>query len=148
MTPKHSDPLHNLQREVERLFHDLVYQRHPASHFGEPHWSPPCDLLVSDREARVIVELPGVPREAVKVTLHGRVLEVTGRRAAPVEPQGAHYHRAEIFFGEFRRTIELPWEADAGRVEALYRDGMLVIHLVPVPAPEHTDVSVEGSSSG
>lgn len=142
-----SDPLENIQREVERLFHDLVYRRHPSAHFAEQPWVPPADLVVTDRSARVIVELAGVPRENVRVRLRGNLLEVSGRRVAPQETPGAHYHRAEIYFGEFSRVVELPWEADEASVSAAYRDGMLEIHLKAVPAPTATDVPVRESAS-
>ena len=138
------DSLERLQREVERLFHDLVYHRHPTSHFAEPCWAPPADLVVTRQAARVILELAGVPRESVQVRLRGRVLEISGRRTPPEQVGGAHYHRAEIYFGEFRRVIELPWDADADRVEALYRDGMLEIRLKPVAAALETEVPVAG----
>lgn len=138
------DPIEGLQREVERLFHSLVYRRHPASHFTEPTWTPPADLVVSRNSARVLLELAGVPREHVRVRIRGRVLEVTGRRDPPERAPGAHYHRAEISFGEFRRVIELPWEADPARVQAYYRDGMLEIGLRPVPAGAPREIEVEG----
>jgi HSP20 family protein len=137
-----SDPLESLQREVERLFHDLVYHRHPSAHFAEQPWVPPADLVVSEESARVIVELAGVPRENVHVRLRGRMLEVSGRRVPPQESAGANYHRAEIYFGEFSRVVELPWEADERSVTATYRDGMLEIRLVASPAPRLTDVPV------
>ena len=143
MTKEPPGPLESLQREVERLFHDLVYRRHPASHFSEPRWSPAADLVVSKRSARVILELAGVPRESVKVRLRGNLLEVSGRRSPPQEPAGTHYHRAEIFFGDFRRLVELPWEADASRVDALYRDGMLEVRLKRAPAPQRKEIEVE-----
>ena len=137
------DPLRSLQHEVERLFHDLVYRRHPASHFAEPSWSPAADLIVSERTARAIFELSGVPRESIKVRLRGNVLEVSGRRTPPQEPAGTHYHRAEIYFGDFRRVVELPWEADAGKVEALYRDGLLEVRLKRAPAPARREIEIE-----
>jgi HSP20 family protein len=141
-----SEPLENLQREVERLFHDLVYRRHPSAHFAEQPWQPPADLVVSESSARVILELAGVPRGNVRVRMRGRVIEVSGRRMPPQEPAGAHYHRAEIYFGEFTRVIELPWEADEASVTATYRDGMLEIHLQPSPAPRPTDVPIREST--
>jgi HSP20 family protein len=137
------DPIEGLQREVERLFHSLVYRRHPSSHFAEPSWTPPADLVVSRNSARVLLELAGVPREQVRVRIQGRVLEVTGRRTPPERAAGAHYHRAEIYFGEFRRVIELPWEADPTRVQAYYRDGMLEIGLRPAPAAVPREIEVE-----
>lgn len=142
-----NDPLENLQREVERLFHDLVYHRHPAAHFAEQPWLPPTDLVVSEKSARVIVELAGVPRENVHVRLRGRALEITGRRVPPQEPAGTSYHRAEIYFGEFTRVVELPWEADADSVTATYRDGMLEIRMMASVAPRPTDVPVREESS-
>ncbi|TMQ47386.1 MAG: Hsp20/alpha crystallin family protein [Candidatus Eisenbacteria bacterium] len=137
------DPLHHLQREVERMFLDLVYQRHPSCHFTEPTWSPAADVMVSEDSARVIMELAGVPRENVRVRLQGRILEVSGRRHSPKDPALSHYHRAEILFGDFRRVIELPWEADEKRVDARYQDGMLEIHLFPSPTHRTTRVTIE-----
>jgi HSP20 family protein len=137
-----SDPIENIQRQFERLFHDLVYHRHPAAHFGEQSWVPQADLVVTERSARVIIELAGVPRESVRVRLRGRALEVSGRRVAPQEPAGAHYHRAEIYFGDFSRVVELPWEADERSVAATYRDGMLEIRLQALPVAGPTDVPV------
>jgi HSP20 family protein len=136
------DPRWVLQRNVERLVRSLVYQRHPATHFSEPAWSPPVDLVVGEHSARVIVELAGVPRETVHVRIQGRGLEISGRREPPRE-MDAHYHLAEILFGDFHRVVELPWEADADKVEALYRDGMLEIRLVPAPAPKTQSIRVE-----
>lgn len=133
-----------LQREVERLFHDLVYHRHPASHFAETPWSPPADVVMTAQEARVIFELAGVPRDTVQVRLQGRALSVSGRRQPPQEPQGFHYHRAEIYFGEFRRVVELPWDADPDRVEAVYRDGLLEVRLIAAPArPTLQEIPIE-----
>jgi HSP20 family protein len=136
------DPFERIQREAERMFRDLVYRSHPAAHFAEQPWAPPTDLMVSGNTVRVIFELAGVPRESVHVRMRGNMLEIIGRRS-PVPPlPGAHYHRAEIYFGEFRRLIELPWEADADSVKATYRDGMLEVRLVAAPAPRRTQIPV------
>jgi HSP20 family protein len=137
------DPYEGLQREVERLFHDLVYHRHPASHFAETPWSPPADVVMTAREARVIFELAGVPRDGVQVRLRGHTLEVSGRRQPPAEPEGFHWHRAEIYFGEFRRLVELPWEADPNTVQAVFRDGLLEVRLSAQPARERQEIPIQ-----
>ena len=139
-----TDPFELAQREVERMFRDLVYHRLPASHFTEQPWSPPADVVVSDASARVILELAGVPRENVRVRLRGRSLEIVGRRNPPGKPTEVHWHRAEIYFGDFRRVIELPWEADERRVQALYRDGMLEIRVHAAMPVRRTAVTVRG----
>jgi HSP20 family protein len=132
------DPRLVLQRDVERLLRNLVYQGHPATHFSEPAWAPPVDLVVSERSARVIVELAGVPREDVHVHLQGRLLEIRGVRRPPREVGELHYHRAEILFGEFHRVVELPWDAEPERVDATYRDGLLDIQIVRVGCADLT----------
>ena len=134
-----------IQRQVERLFHDVVYQRHPACHFAESTWAPAADVVVSDHSARVILELAGVPRDKVRVRVRGQVLEISGRRDPPRDPATSHYHRAEIYFGEFRRLIELPWNANDAKIEAHYRDGMLEIQVVR--ARVVTPVAVEPQHS-
>jgi HSP20 family protein len=134
------------QRQIERLFHDLVYRRHPAAHFTDTPWAPATDLVVSRGNARVLLELAGVLRENVTVRLTGRSIEITGHRPRPAEPGDARYHRAEIFFGEFRRVIELPWEADAEQVQARFRDGLLEIVLQRT-SNLRTEIVVEESGS-
>jgi len=139
------DPNETLQRELERLFHDLVYQRHPASHFSETAWEPSADVMVSPDEARVVLELAGVPREDLRVRLIGRKLEITGHRARVEGSSDARYHRAEIFFGEFRRVIELPWEVDSD-VRARFRDGLLEIQLRRAPVQSVSPLTPDKSS--
>ena len=139
------NPEETLQRELERLFHDLVYQRHPASHFADTAWEPPVDVMVSKDGARVVLELAGVRRENVRVRLCGRVLEIAGHRERLPENTEAHYHRAEIYFGDFRRVIELPWEVDAD-VQARFRDGLLEIHLNRARSHARTEIQVEARS--
>jgi HSP20 family protein len=141
MTQHSDDPFQIAQREIERFWRDLVYQRLPASHFTNEPWAPPVDVVVSEDSARVILELAGVPRESVRVRLQGKILEISGRRSKPQELTGARYHRAEIYFGDFRRVVELPWEADEHSVQALYRDGMLEIRLkAPKQAPTRVEI--------
>jgi HSP20 family protein len=129
MSQHSDDPFQIAQREIERLWRDLVYQRWPHTHFTNEPWAPPADVVVSADTARVIIELAGVPRENVRVRLRGNLLEIVGRRNPPHEMSGARYHRAEIYFGDFRRVVELPWEADDRGIRAEFRDGMLEIRI-------------------
>jgi HSP20 family protein len=147
MAPRRNDPFEIAQREIERLWRDLVYHRHPGAHFAEQPWTPPADVVVSENAARVILELAGVPRERVRVRLTGCILEVSGRRVPPHEPAGEHYHRAEIYFGDFHRVIELPWEAEEKSIEAEYRDGLLEIRIRAAAPATPTDVPIEERSS-
>jgi HSP20 family protein len=142
MSPGQNDPFELVQREVERLWRDLVYHRHPGAHFAQQPWAPPADVVVSEDSARVILELAGIPRNAVRLRLEGRTLIVSGRRVPPQELHGAHYHRAEIYFGTFERALELPWEADPNGIQAHYRDGMLEIRIRSATGGRVKDVPI------
>jgi len=147
MVPPQDDPFALVQREVERLWRDLVYHRHPGAHFAEQPWAPPADVVVAENSVRVILELAGIPRDAVRVRLEGRRLIVSGRRVPPQELHGAHYHRAEIYFGAFERCLELPWEADPKGIEAVFRDGMLEIRIRAMAPKTAKNVPIhEGAS--
>ena len=39
--------------------------------------------------------------------------------------------------------VELPWDADAGRIDAVYRDGLLEVRLKRAPAPARHEIEIE-----
>ena len=70
------DQPESVQRQIERLFRDIVYRRHPSAHFADQPWAPPADLVVSERSARVILELAGVPLGSFKTALKANPFDV------------------------------------------------------------------------
>lgn len=93
-----------------------------------PTWQPPVDLLETPHELQIMVALPGVEPEHVKVVIDDGVLIVVGDRQLPARSRGAAIHRIEIPYGLFERRITLP----AGRYELDRRElrhGCLLITL-------------------
>lgn len=88
--------------EMHRQFFRLT----PGSQ--EPSWSPPVDVLETDREILVLVALPGVDPEEVEATIENGALVVAGRRTLPAELRNAVIHRLELPQGRFERRIALP----------------------------------------
>jgi HSP20 family protein len=76
----------------------------------------------------VEAELPGVPLEALEITVQGDELVLAGERRAPDEG-GVTEHRRERAAGRFSRLVRLPVEVDAQAVQARLRDGVLTITL-------------------
>src|SRR5258705_1758644 len=73
-----------------------------------PAWEAPCDIFESDEALTILIALPGVEPDQIKVTLSAGVLIVSGERALPLEVKDARIHRLEIPQGHFQRRIELP----------------------------------------
>ena len=88
---------------AERLHRQFFYRSRTT-----PAWEAPCDIFESEEVLTILIALPGVELEQIKVTLSAGVLIVSGERPLPREVQDARIHRLEIPHGHFQRRIELP----------------------------------------
>jgi HSP20 family protein len=73
-----------------------------------PAWEAPCDIFESNDALTIMIALPGVEPDRIKVTLSAGVLIVSGEHPLPTEARDAKIHRLEIPHGPFQRRIELP----------------------------------------
>jgi HSP20 family molecular chaperone IbpA len=78
-------------------------------------WEPPVDIFESDEGMRIIVALPGVEPQDIKVYFDSGELVITGLRELPAVTRAAAIHRLEIPYGRFERRIPLPGAIDIER---------------------------------
>jgi HSP20 family protein len=71
-------------------------------------WQPPIDITETDSEILITVALPGVDRDAMKVTVDAAGVSVVGFRRPSAIPRGSRVHRLEIPYGKFERRIRVP----------------------------------------
>ena len=91
-------------------------------------WTPALDLYQNADNVVAIVELPGMRKEDIEISLQDGMLTIAGERGADSgEENGAT--RTERFTGKFRRSITLPSRVDANKVNATYKDGILTVTL-------------------
>jgi HSP20 family molecular chaperone IbpA len=91
-------------------------------------WEPPADVFESEADLSIVVALPGVAPDNVKIVVEGGTLTVTGERPLPDESRDGVIHRLEIPHGRFERRFVLP----GGRFELRQRDlrhGCLTLKL-------------------
>jgi HSP20 family protein len=96
-------------------------------------WMPPFDLIETESEYIVRLDVPGAHRENLDITLAGTLLTVSGRREFPTAEAGERSLLAEREWGEFHRMIRLPAAVVEGKIVATCQDGVLVVHLPKVP---------------
>ena len=94
-----------------------------------PDWYPPVDVLETDYEFCLKVDVPGVSKDKVRVTIDDAVLVIQGERQREVSNTGHKIHRLERPYGRFIRSFTLPESMEAGSVRADFRDGVLSVHL-------------------
>ena len=77
----------------------------------------------------VKVDLPGLSKDDVSLTIQDNFLTIKGERKHEVEKKDTNFFHRERVHGTFARTIELPTRVDAGKVAATFRDGVLHVTL-------------------
>ncbi len=118
-------PYSHLREQLNRLF-DVSTSRAPES-FGD--WSPALDAFEDKDKYVVSLELPGMKREDISVTVHDGVLTVSGERKSEQDAKTGAVHRSERYYGKFTRSVSLPPTAKTDKVAASYKDGVLQIEL-------------------
>jgi HSP20 family protein len=93
-------------------------------------FQPQCDCYRTDDPPAVhlLLELPGVDPDDLRIVASGTALVVSGVRERP-HPAGARYHQIEIEYGPFERRIELVEEVDADAVTVTYEAGILQLEV-------------------
>jgi HSP20 family molecular chaperone IbpA len=96
---------------------------------GRPVFSPRTEIFETrDDDVVVVAEMPGVDESAVEVTLEDDVLTISGR-TRDVAPEGYRRVYGEFERGDYRRSFALSEEADAEKIEASMKDGILRVRV-------------------
>ena len=114
----------------------FLFLRHPHASrerdlASEANWSPNTDIYVTDDGLVVKVELAGMRREDLELTVEGRLLKISGQRPDGCRTAKCTFLAMDINYGAFERVIELPRGYDLRRAQAAYQNGFLRID-VPV----------------
>ena len=122
--------LFTLQDRMNRLFEAAVDRRGreggDEAEIERADWIPSADIYEDEREYTLALDLPGIKRDSLDVSLDDGRLTVRGERG-PAE--GVGVRRAERPQGRFVRTFSLPDAVDRAGIAADYKDGVLLLHL-------------------
>ena len=121
----------NLRDELDSLF-NLPFLTNLNRQDLFSGWSPALDLYQNNDNLVAVIELPGMRKEDIEISLHDGTLTIAGERKSS-SSNGERAERTERYVGSFRRSISLPARVDANKVSATYRDGILTVTL---PKPE------------
>ena len=138
-------PLMSLQSDVSRLF-DSIFEDGYSAGGARPYaavW-PAINTWEDGDAAYVEAELPGLTMEDVEVSVLGREVTIGGERRIG-DADGAAWLRRERSSGRFTRTLTLPWDVDADKVEAKLADGVLTIRLPKSEAARPRKIRVQSA---
>jgi HSP20 family protein len=120
--------LDRIRREIDEMF-DPASRRFFTSGLFDRDFSPALDVVENNDGFLVSVDLPGVDRKNLEISVADNVLTVKGEKKDTHEKSNGKYFRKESWEGSFQRTLSLPHGVDADKIEAKMRDGVLRISL-------------------
>lgn len=129
------EPMLAFQNEMNRLIDHFFSDPFDVAPLAQPlaDFSPRVDVSETDKEIRVVAELPGMDEKDIQVSLDHDSLILSGEKKHDVEEKGKNFHRIERSFGSFQRVIPLNSEVEGDKVEAEFKKGVLTVTL-PKPA--------------
>lgn len=119
----------SMQREINRMFDNFFRGENDEASLFAPTWKPAVDITEHDDEYVAKVELPGVNKDDVKITMQDNVLSIRGEKTQEKKGKEENYHRVERYYGSFQRSFTLPTSVKSDRIEAEYKDGILTIRM-------------------
>jgi HSP20 family protein len=127
--------LMRFRNEFDRLFDDFFRDPFGLIPFRrvEVDFLPRVDVLETEKEVKVMAEIPGMEEKDVEVSLNHDILTISGEKSSENTEKNGQYHRMERTYGSFRRDIQLPSDVDPEKVEATFTKGVLTVTL-PKPA--------------
>ena len=132
----------NMQREMNKMF-DSFSRGVDEPTLPNGNWMPAVDVAEEDNKYVVKIELPGVNKDDVKITLESSILTIRGEKKAEKETKEKNYHRMERSYGSFLRSFNLPTTVKNDKIDAEYRDGILTITLPKVEEAKPKQIEVK-----
>ncbi|MCG3177254.1 MAG: hypothetical protein MOGMAGMI_02222 [Candidatus Omnitrophica bacterium] len=125
---------------MNRMFRDSfsrgLSERGPGAFVQS--YDPDADVKDTGKEYVYRFDLPGLDKDKISVSTQHGMLTVSGERRTEKEEDGSEdgYYRMERSFGAFSRSFPLPEDADAERMSAEQKDGVLTVRVPKSPSGE------------
>jgi HSP20 family protein len=119
-----------LYRRMNRMMDDMMNLNRPVLSRSGEGWNPEADIIETEEELRIHVNLAGVTKEHIEISYDETYLRIEGKRESGIPGgEGARYHQMEMGFGSFERVFSLPVPIDPKHIEASFLDGLLTIRM-------------------
>jgi HSP20 family protein len=137
------------ERDMERRFGNLLSGRF-QSLFDERSrpggdmdlQEPAIDMYEEKDQIVVKAEMPGMSKDDIQISVTDNVLTIKGDKQKEEEDRGKDYYRSERAYGAFIRTLPLPAEINAEKVEAIFKNGVLEVRLPKSEAAKKKEIKI------
>jgi HSP20 family protein len=126
--------LDSMERRMRRFFDEIGVVSAPL---------PAADVYETDREYVFELEVPGFEEKQLAVEVQDHTLTVKGERIEETKEEEKDFRLQERLAKQFERRFELPLEADAGKIAADFKAGVLTVHAPKAKVVEPRPVKIE-----
>jgi len=136
------EPRRSVSRSLFDEFFDMM-ESPRRNWFDGGIWSPAVDLVDKKDKLVANVELPGVDKKDVKLSIDNNNLTIQGEMKKDEETKKEDYYYRERAFGSYSRTILLPTEIDKDKISAKFKNGILEIIMPKKPEVKPKEITIE-----
>ena len=142
MTFVRVNPLRGFER-MSRRMNEFVneFEKGASVEFGG--FNPKIDISEDDKMIYVFVEIPGINKDNIKITINeDNVLTINGEKKN-IEESNRVFIRSERCFGNFSRSIVLPENINKTNINAKFENGILEMSLTKVEPPTPKEINID-----
>jgi HSP20 family protein len=132
-----------LQNRLNAIFHEIARPEVATDGLATGNFVPAVDVYEDAQKLVLKLEVPGIRKEDLKVSVEGRTLTVKGQRKFESEEKEENFHRIERRFGSFARSFTLPARVNAEDVNATTSEGVLSITLAKKAEEKPRQIEVQ-----
>lgn len=125
-----------MQREMSRLMGRSRLAAAPAF--------PATNIWSGQDGAMITAEVPGVEPDDLDISIVNDTITLSGSRNMVELAEGERFHRRERGYGQFNRTLQLPFRIDPDNVQATFRNGTLYISVPRAEEDRPRKITVKG----
>ena len=124
---------------------DQFFNTNWLNNRSESDWVPAVDIEEDDNGYKFFVELPGMEKDDVKISLHDDILTIKGEKKFEKKDESKNYHCYERRYGTFERAFRLNSEVIVDKIDATFKNGVLQVSLpkAEIAKPKEIEVKVK-----
>ncbi len=135
--------IRRVQDKMNQLIEDFMAESPTAAGAFKDVMKPLADVKETDDEVVVTMDLPGMDKGDVEISVTEDTLEVKAERKTEKEEEKEEFHRKERTFARCERSLKLPAEVKAEEAKASLKDGVLEVHLPKVEVTARKKVTID-----
>ena len=132
----------SLRKEMDNLWSNFLGETSSPGSVSQ-EWMPSVDISEVKDKLVVKAELPGLDVKDVSVTLSGDMLTIKGEKKQKKEKKDEHYYCSERYYGSFQRSIRLPADIKADKIDASFEKGILQVTLPKTEEGKKKEIEIK-----